>query len=88
MDLHVQEDGTSVLTVIEGIVVFGAPFNTWTITPVTISCAAREKQCTKPAPTDMMPDNRDESTGRNASTRQSETLAGTRQSIPTITQSD
>ena len=51
-NLKVQEDGQSVLTVIEGIVQFGTPFGTCPIKTGTISYGARGKKCTKPAPTD------------------------------------
>jgi hypothetical protein len=54
-NLKVQEDGQSVLTVIQGIVEFGTPFGTCPIRPSTISYGVRGKKCTKPAPTDVAP---------------------------------
>ncbi len=54
-NLKVQEDGQSVLTVIQGIVEFGTPFGTCPIRPSTISYGVRGKKCTKPAPTDAAP---------------------------------
>lgn len=49
-NLKVQEDGQSILTVIEGIVQFGTPFGTCPIRTNTISYGVRGKKCTKPAP--------------------------------------
>ena len=54
-DLKVQDDGNSVLTVIEGIVAFGTPFGTCPIKPGTISYGVKGKKCTKPAPTEVKP---------------------------------
>lgn len=51
-NLKVQEDGQSILTVIEGIVQFGTPFGTCPIRTNTISYGVRGKKCTKPAPSD------------------------------------
>jgi ferric-dicitrate binding protein FerR (iron transport regulator) len=54
-DLKVQDDGNSVLTVIEGVVVFGTAFGTCPVKPGTISYGVKGKKCTKPAPTDVKP---------------------------------
>ncbi len=51
-NLKVQNDGQSILTVIEGIVTFGTPFGTCPIRTDTISYGVRGKKCTKPAATD------------------------------------
>mgnify|MGYP001586796004 CR=1 FL=1 len=51
-DLKVQDDGQSVLTVMEGVVEFGTPFGTCPIRTNTISYGKQGKKCTKPAPTD------------------------------------
>ncbi|SLM49211.1 conserved exported protein of unknown function [Nitrospira japonica] len=51
-NLKVQEDGQSILTVIEGIVQFGTPFGTCPIRTDTISYGVRGKKCTKPATSD------------------------------------
>jgi hypothetical protein len=51
-NLRVQDDGQSVLTVIEGVVQFGTPFGTCPIRTDTISYGARGKKCTKPAASD------------------------------------
>ena len=51
-NLKVQDDGQSILTVIEGIVTFGTPFGTCPIRTDTISYGVRGKKCTKPAATD------------------------------------
>ncbi|HEY6085416.1 MAG TPA: FecR family protein [Nitrospira sp.] len=51
-NLKVQDDGQSILTVIEGIVQFGTPFGTCPIKTETISYGVRGKKCTKPATTD------------------------------------
>jgi hypothetical protein len=51
-NLKVQDDGQSILTVIEGIVQFGTPFGTCPIKTETISYGVRGKKCTKPAATD------------------------------------
>jgi hypothetical protein len=51
-NLKVQDDGQSILTVIEGVVQFGTPFGTCPIRTETISYGVRGKKCTKPAPTD------------------------------------
>ncbi|MDF0644426.1 MAG: FecR family protein [Nitrospira sp.] len=51
-NLKVQEDGQSILTVIEGVVQFGTPFGTCPIRTETISYGVRGKKCTKPAATD------------------------------------
>jgi hypothetical protein len=51
-NLKVQDDGQSILTVIEGIVQFGTPFGTCPIKTDTISYGVRGKKCTKPAQTD------------------------------------
>ncbi len=53
-NLKVQEDGQSILTVIEGIVQFGTPFGTCPIKTDTISYGVRGKKCTKPATTDAI----------------------------------
>jgi hypothetical protein len=53
-NLKVQEDGQSILTVIEGIVQFGTPFGTCPIKTDTISYGVRGKKCTKPAATDAI----------------------------------
>jgi len=54
-NIKVQEEGQSVLTVIQGIVEFGTAFGTCPIKPSTISYGVRGKKCTKPAPTDVKP---------------------------------
>ena len=51
-NLKVQDDGQSILTVIEGVVSFGTPFGTCPIRTDTISYGVRGKKCTKPATTD------------------------------------
>jgi hypothetical protein len=51
-NLKVQEDGQSILTVIEGVVQFGTPFGTCPIKTDTISYGVRGKKCTKPVPSD------------------------------------
>jgi len=51
-NLKVQDDGQSILTVIEGVVQFGTPFGTCPIRTDTISYGVRGKKCTKPAPSD------------------------------------
>src|SRR6476659_4555333 len=51
-NLKVQDDGQSILTVIEGVVQFGTPFGTCPIRTNTISYGVRGKKCTKPAETD------------------------------------
>jgi hypothetical protein len=51
-NLKVQDDGQSILTVIEGVVQFGTPFGTCPIKTDTISYGVRGKKCTKPATTD------------------------------------
>jgi len=51
-NLKVQEDGQSILTVIEGVVQFGTAFGTCPIRTDTISYGVRGKKCTKPAATD------------------------------------
>jgi hypothetical protein len=51
-NLKVQEDGQSILTVIEGVVQFGTPFGTCPIRTDTISYGVRGKKCTKPAQAD------------------------------------
>jgi hypothetical protein len=51
-NLKVQDDGQSILTVIEGVVQFGTPFGTCPIKTDTISYGARGKKCTKPAATE------------------------------------
>jgi hypothetical protein len=51
-NLKVQDDGQSILTVIEGVVQFGTPFGTCPIKTETISYGMRGKKCTKPAATD------------------------------------
>jgi hypothetical protein len=51
-NLKVQDDGQSILTVIEGVVQFGTPFGTCPIRTDTISYGVRGKKCTKPAATD------------------------------------
>jgi ferric-dicitrate binding protein FerR (iron transport regulator) len=54
-NMKVQEDGQSVLTVIQGIVEFGTAFGTCPIRTSTVSYGVRGKRCTKPAPTDVKP---------------------------------
>lgn len=54
-NIKVQEDGQSILTVIQGIVEFGTAFGTCPIRTSTISYGVRGKRCTKPAPTDVKP---------------------------------
>lgn len=51
-NLKVQDDGQSILTVIEGVVQFGTPFGTCPIRTDTISYGVRGKKCTKPAAAD------------------------------------
>ena len=51
-NLKVQDDGQSILTVIEGVVQFGTPFGTCPIKTDTISYGVRGKKCTKPAATE------------------------------------
>ena len=51
-NLRVQDDGQSILTVIEGVVSFGTPFGTCPIRTDTISYGVRGKKCTKPAAAD------------------------------------
>jgi len=51
-NLKVQDDGQSILTVIEGVVQFGTPFGTCPIRTDTISYGVRGKKCTRPAPSD------------------------------------
>jgi ferric-dicitrate binding protein FerR (iron transport regulator) len=51
-NLKVEEDGQSIITVIEGVVQFGTAFNTWGVKPSTVSYAKRGQKCTKPAPAD------------------------------------
>lgn len=51
-NLKVQDDGQSILTVIEGVVSFGTPFGTCPIRTDTISYGVRGKKCTKPAAAD------------------------------------
>lgn len=51
-NLKVQDDGQSILTVIEGVVQFGTPFGTCPIRTDTISYGVRGKKCTKPAASD------------------------------------
>ncbi len=54
-NMKVQEDGQSILTVIQGIVEFGTAFGTCPIRTSTISYGVRGKRCTKPQPTDVKP---------------------------------
>jgi ferric-dicitrate binding protein FerR (iron transport regulator) len=54
-NIKVQEDGQTVLTVIQGIVEFGTAFGTCPIRTSTVSYGVRGKRCTKPAPTDVKP---------------------------------
>jgi ferric-dicitrate binding protein FerR (iron transport regulator) len=54
-NIKVQEDGQSILTVIQGIVEFGTAFGTCPIRTSTISYGVRGKRCTKPAPVDVRP---------------------------------
>ena len=54
-NIKVQEDGQSVLTVIQGIVEFGTAFGTCPIRTSTVSFGVRGKRCTKPAPADVKP---------------------------------
>jgi len=51
-NLKVQDDGQSILTVIEGVVSFGTPFGTCPIRTDTISYGVRGKKCTKLAASD------------------------------------
>lgn len=51
-DIKVHQNGETILTVIDGMVEFGPPFNTWKVTTDTISSAAPGKKCTKPAGSD------------------------------------
>ena len=51
-NLKVQDDGQSILTVIEGVVSFGTPFGTCPIRTDTISYGVRGKKCTKPVASD------------------------------------
>jgi len=51
-NLKVQDDGQSILTVIEGVVQFGTPFGTCPIKTDTISYGVRGEKCTKPAATE------------------------------------
>lgn len=53
LNIKVSPDGTSVLTVIDGLVEFGTPFGTCPIPRGTRSVGERGKRCTKPAPTDV-----------------------------------
>jgi ferric-dicitrate binding protein FerR (iron transport regulator) len=54
-NMKVQEDGQSILTVIQGIVEFGTAFGTCPIRTATVSYGVRGKRCTKPAPVDVKP---------------------------------
>jgi len=54
-NIKVQDDGQTILTVIEGNVDFGTAFNTWAVSSATVSYAVRGKRCTKPEPTDVQP---------------------------------
>jgi len=54
-NMKVQEDGQSILTVIQGIVEFGTAFGTCPIRTSTVSYGVRGKRCTKPAPADVKP---------------------------------
>jgi ferric-dicitrate binding protein FerR (iron transport regulator) len=54
-NLKVQEDGQSILTVIQGVVQFGTAFGTCPIRTGTISYGVRGKRCTKPAETQVQP---------------------------------
>ena len=54
-NLKVQEDGQSVLTVIQGVVQFGTAFGTCPIRTGTMSSVVRGKRCTKPAETNVQP---------------------------------
>ncbi len=54
-NIKVQEDGQTVLTVIQGIVEFGSAFGTWPIRTSTVSYAVRGKPCTKAASIDVQP---------------------------------
>lgn len=53
LNIKVNADGTSVLTVVEGLVEFGTPFGTCPIPKGTRSVGERSKRCTKPTPTDV-----------------------------------
>ena len=55
LNIKVQEDGQSTLTVIHGVVEFGTAFGTCPIRTSTVSYGVRGKRCTKPAPTDVKP---------------------------------
>ena len=54
-DIHVQPDGQTTLTVIEGTVDFGSALGTWAVTPSTVSYGNRGKKCTKPVEIDVGP---------------------------------
>ncbi len=54
-NLKVQEDGQSVLTVIQGVVQFGTAFGTCPIRTGTMSSGVRGKRCTRPAETQVQP---------------------------------
>lgn len=54
-NIKVQEDGQSILTVIQGVVEFGTAFGTCPIRTSTVSYGVRGKRCTKPQPTDVKP---------------------------------
>ena len=51
--LRVEPDGQTTVQVVEGGVEFGTAFNTWTVTPSTVSRAVRGKRCTKPRAMDV-----------------------------------
>jgi ferric-dicitrate binding protein FerR (iron transport regulator) len=54
-NIKVQEDGQTVLTVIQGIVEFGTAFGTCPIRASTMSYGVRGKRCTKPESTNVAP---------------------------------
>ena len=54
-NIHVDSNGQSTLTVIQGIVEFGTAFGTCPIRTSTVSFGNRGKKCTKPKPIDVSP---------------------------------
>jgi len=54
-NMQVQDDGQTILTVIEGSVDFGTALNSWAVLSATVSYAVRGQRCTKPAPTEVQP---------------------------------
>jgi hypothetical protein len=51
--VRVARDGQTTIQVVEGAVEFGTAFNTWILTPSTVSVAVRAKRCTKPQLSDV-----------------------------------